>query len=196
MFRLGVNDMLKKISGLALAASVVLTAGSASAKYDGSKVITAPNIVATMKTRPLTVQDQTVRTECGDCHMVFPPQRLTKNAWTKIMTTLSDHFGEDATLDAETAKHIEDYLLANALDKKLDFRTKLRLESWKKKGVVDPLRITETPEWTRHHIKKQHYKAMVKEVGYDGHANCIMCHRGAEHGLYEEFNGLYGDKGH
>ena len=142
--------------------------------------------------RPYSVTDEMTRAECGDCHMAFPASRLTGTAWVKIMSNLSDHFGDDATLDAESVKHIQDYLVKNALDRpgkngKMGIRTKMRLAAWKKKGFVDPIRITETPEWTRHHTKKHNYHDMAKEVGYTGGANCIKCHKGAERGLYEDF---------
>lgn len=145
--------------------------------------------------RPYTVQDEVVRAECGDCHVTFAPMRLTATAWSKIMSNLSDHFGEDASMDVETAKHIEAYLVKNALDRpgkdgKMGIRTKMRLAAWKKKGFVDPIRISVTPEWTRHHTKARRYKVMAKDVGYDG-PNCIKCHKGAERGYYEDFGDLY-----
>ena len=179
--------MLNKIVGIAAAGVIALSTASAMATDSGME--------KALKERPYTVTDKTVRSECGDCHMVFPPQRLTKNAWTKIMTTLDNHFGEDASLDDATAKHIEAYLVAHALDAKGGIRTEMRLKAWKKKGIVDPLRITETPEWTRHHTKKRRYHLMAKDVGYTGGTNCIKCHKGAERGLYEEFEGLYGGGG-
>lgn len=139
-----------------------------------------------------TVKDETVRTECGDCHMVFPPSRLTQNGWKKIMANLDNHFGEVATLPSEeTTKYIEDYLVAHAMDRKLTYPVKLRIESWAKKGIVDPIRITELPEWTRHHSGKK-YQLMSEAVGYKRGANCIKCHLHAEKGYFEEFPGLFG----
>jgi len=162
------------------AALVALSAASAGAgEYD--------NI-------PETVTDAITRAECGACHMVFPPNRLTKGGWTKIMATLSDHFGEDASLKAEKVAHIEAYLTANALDAKDRVPTRMVLKQWAKKGLVDPIRITETPNWTRHH-STQKYKRMAEEVGYTRGANCIVCHKNAEKGMYEEFPGMYGGGG-
>lgn len=165
--------MLTKLTAFAAAGIFVLSTATASAAD-----------------RPLSVKDELTRTECGDCHMVFPSTRLTKNAWKKIMATLDDHFGDDASLDAATAKHIEAYLVENAMDAKMGIRTKMRLAAWKKKGIVDVLRITELPEWTRHHNTNK-YKFMVKDVGYARGSNCIRCHKGAETGLYEEFDDRY-----
>ncbi|MBL4692397.1 MAG: hypothetical protein JKY92_03610 [Magnetovibrio sp.] len=142
--------------------------------------------------RPFTVQDKVTRAECGDCHMVFPPSRLTRTAWKKIMGSLSDHFGEDASLDADTSQHIEGVYVAGALDRpdkngKMGIRTKMRLAAWKKKGVVDPLRITETPEWIRHHVVKANYKKMSADKKYSRGSNCITCHANGERGIYEDF---------
>ena len=170
--------MLHKIAGLATAGVLILSTATAGAAD-----------------RPLTVQDEVTRTECGDCHMVFPPAHLTGKAWSKIMATLEDHFGEDASLDAESIKHIEAYLVSKSLDAKGGIRTEMRLKAWAKKGIVDPLRITETPEWTRHHTKKHRYKLMAADVGYTRGSNCTQCHKDAETGLYEEFEGQYGDRG-
>lgn len=135
------------------------------------------------------VQDEITRTECGDCHMAFPPYRLTKNAWRKIMGNLENHFGENAALDPETVKHIEGYLVEHAIDSKDSIPVKMRLAAWKKKGIVDAIRITELPEWTRHHTAKEKYKRMSADVGYTRGSNCIKCHKGAEKGYYEEFPG-------
>lgn len=144
--------------------------------------------------RPLTVQHPETRKECGDCHMVFPPNRLSMAGWKKIMTNLGNHFGEDASLNKDTVQKIEAFLVSKAFDAKDTYPAKLRLEAWKKKGIVDPMRITETPGWQRHH-KTAKYKRMSKEVNYERGSNCIICHKKAEYGMYEEFPGLYGSGG-
>lgn len=165
--------MFSKMMGLTAAGLIALGAASAGA--------------ADFEGRKLTVEDETVRKECGACHMVFPPSRLTQGGWKKIMADLGNHFGEDASLSAETAKHIEDYLVSGALDVEGGIRTELRLKAWAKKGLIDPIRITETPEWVRHHPAKDTYRKMSAEVGYNRGSNCIKCHKGAEYGLYEDY---------
>jgi len=166
--------MLNKFIITALAGAIALgatTAGAAEAEY--------------------VIKDELTRTECGDCHMGFPPNRLTSVGWKKIMAGLKDHFGEDASLDPKTVKHIEAYLVSKAMDSKPNVPTKMKLAAWKKKGINDPIRITETPYWTRHHGSPK-YKRMTKEVKYARGVNCIICHKNAERGTYEEFPGLYG----
>lgn len=160
----------------------VLAFGSASANAAGNEQY------------PLTVQHEETRKECGDCHMVFPPNRLTKGGWKKIMKGLSDHFGEDASLDKGAVKSIQAFLVSKAFDARDTYPTKLKLQAWKKKGLVDPIRITVTPGWLRHH-KTAKYKRMSKEIKYTRGANCIICHKNAERGMYEEFDGLYGIAG-
>jgi len=164
--------VFSKMIGLTAASVIALCAASVGA--------------ADFEGRELSVKDEVVRKECGDCHMVFPPSKLTQGGWKKIMSDLGNHFGEDASISAETVKHIEDYLVAGALDATGGIRTELRLKAWAKKGLIDPIRITETPEWVRHHPAKETYNKMAAEVGYDKGSNCIKCHKGAEYGMYEE----------
>ena len=144
-----------------------------------------------IKDIPYTVLDETTASECGDCHMVFPPNRLTAGGWGKIMDNLSNHFGENARLKPKTAEHIKAYLQSKSLDAKNSYPSKLLIKQWAKKGLVDPIRITETPNWTRHHTT-QKYKLMSKEKNYLRGSNCIICHKNALRGMYEEFPGLYG----
>ena len=172
--------MLKTVVYAAVAGAVVLGASVSSPRAEGIQIpADAPDVV----------QDEITRRECGDCHMVFPPHRLPQNSWRKIIGDLENHFGENAALDADTGKHIEDYLVANAMDTKASVPVKMRLAAWKKRGIVDPVRITELPEWTRHHTAKEKYKRMTADVGYTRGSNCIKCHKGAEKGYFEEFPG-------
>jgi hypothetical protein len=50
-------------------------------------------------------------TECGDCHMAFPPTMLPAASWQDMMRALDDHFGDDAELDAETTDQIAAFLV-------------------------------------------------------------------------------------
>ena len=62
------------------------------------------------------VTDPVVKKECGSCHMAFPPQFLPRRSWQKLVDTLADHFGENASLGEAQRKSVLDYLLANAAD--------------------------------------------------------------------------------
>src|SRR5690606_14789629 len=46
--------------------------------------------------RPLTVVDETWRSECGACHMAYPPGLLPWPVWRDMLAGLDDHFGENA----------------------------------------------------------------------------------------------------
>ena len=37
--------------------------------------------------------------ECSACHFAFPAAMLPSASWTRLMSSLESHFGEDASLD-------------------------------------------------------------------------------------------------
>ena len=103
-----------------------------------------------------------------------------KASWEKIMTNLDNHFGEDASLDTQTTKHITEYLIAEAGDTGFWSSKFLRgLDSQN-----PPIRITETKYWIREHRGISDAKWKSERVG--SKANCAACHRGAERGYYED----------
>lgn len=128
------------------------------------------------------VTDQTTLKECGDCHMAFQPSMLPARSWKAVMAGLSDHFGENASLPAETAQAIEAYLVANAGD------AGGSAGSPAIRGLAPtdaPLRISDTPYWIAEH------RGEVRPGAFDNpkvgsKANCVACHRGAEKGYYED----------
>ncbi|MBI4754418.1 MAG: diheme cytochrome c [Betaproteobacteria bacterium] len=128
------------------------------------------------------VADPVVREECGSCHMPFAASMLPADSWQRMMGNLKDHFGDDASVDAETARRITGYLVANAAD------TGGRRYSDKLlRGVAmnnAPLRITELPKWVREHRKVADWEWKHKDVRT--RANCAACHRDAERGYYDE----------
>ena len=54
------------------------------------------------------------KTECGACHVAYPPQLLPPSSWKAVMAGLDRHFGTDASLDAATATEITAFLEKNA----------------------------------------------------------------------------------
>ena len=126
------------------------------------------------------VSDPLTAKECGDCHMAFQPGFLPARSWKKIMETLPDHFGEDASLPPEKVEHIRKYLMDNAADVRGP-RKMLR-------GVGrdwTPLRISELPYWVREHREEvPEWKWKDPKVG--SKANCKACHRQADKGYYED----------
>lgn len=106
--------------------------------------------------------------ECGECHMAYQPALLPAASWDRIMDGLSDHFGEDASLEAGLAADIRAHLTKNAA------------------GRGDPgvARITEQRWWSREHRKFRPEVWQRKDVG--SKANCEACHRDAASGIYED----------
>lgn len=126
------------------------------------------------------VADAIVEAECGACHLAFSPAMLPVRSWQAIMSGLADHFGEDASLDAESVSHIENYLGAHAADSSSRYREVLRGLS----SADAPLRISDLPWWIREHDEVRPTAFDDPKVG--SKANCVACHRGAASGWYED----------
>ncbi|PWC36053.1 diheme cytochrome c [Azospirillum sp. TSO35-2] len=128
--------------------------------------VTAGAALANEFERVPPVTHAATQKECGECHMAYQPGLLPASSWNRIMDGLSDHFGENASLPAETAATIRNYLTQNAGsgDGRLIRITEQRW--WQRKHDFDPA------IWTR------------KTVG--AKSNCEACHRTAARGLYED----------
>jgi hypothetical protein len=114
--------------------------------------------------------EETFVNECGACHLAFPAGFLPKRSWQAIMDGLSTHFGEDASLDAATAKVIADYLLADASDA-IDNNSPA-LRGLRPEDV--PMRITDTPYWKGVHGEVS--SAAFARPNIKSPANCLACH--------------------
>ena len=78
-------------------------------QYDTSKIITQI---------PNSPKQKLYVKECGSCHMAYQAEFLPKRSWKKMMSGLEDHFGVDATVEAEDEKMLSLYLRDNAADSK------------------------------------------------------------------------------
>ena len=131
--------------------------------------------------RVAPVTDPTVAKECGSCHMAFPPQFLPQRSWRKLVDTLAEHFGENASLGEAERKAVLAYLLANAADGPRAGREGRKLAQ----GIPasqTPLRITETPQWAKEHREVRADR--WRDPTVKSKANCVACHKGADRGLY------------
>ena len=126
------------------------------------------------------VRDATVKKECGACHMAFQPGFLPARSWDRIIDGLADHFGEDASLPADSAAIIRRHLLANAGDVAGQGAAR-KFMRWVAPGGA-PLRITENPAFLREHRFAASVWSDPKVVTK---SNCLACHSGAERGVYE-----------
>ncbi len=124
--------------------------------------------------------DDTYASECGDCHYAYNPSLLPRNSWQGIMAGLDDHFGEDASLDSETANSILAYLnkySSEAWDS--EAANNLRIVS-----VKNPLSITATAYWRRRHGEID--KKVFEQSNIGSKGNCVACHRDADSGRFDD----------
>ncbi|MDF1763982.1 MAG: diheme cytochrome c [Oleibacter sp.] len=138
------------------------------------------NTLPTPKSPGTSTADATrYQEECGSCHLAYPAKLLPARSWHQIMTTLPDHFGDDASLDEGLQAEILAYLSAHSASNKS--------RMMKGVGYDDvPLRITELNFFTRKHRKIP--ERMVQgnpEVG--SFTQCNACHgSGAVKGKFNE----------
>ncbi|GEO80007.1 cytochrome C [Pararhodospirillum oryzae] len=145
---------------------VAVHAGSAWADQDWVPPVTDP---ATLK-------------ECGECHMAFQPAFLPARSWDKMMDTLDDHFGDNASLPADTTAAIRAYLTANAGDVRPQGLARSFM-AWVEPGGA-PQRLTENPDFRREHRKITAQK--LQRSGALSIVNCPACHQGADRGWYDD----------
>ncbi len=127
------------------------------------------------------VSDPLVTKECGACHMAFQPALLPARSWSRMMATLDDHFGEDATLPAETAAAVGAYLTAHAGDTTSGVRAG-KFMRWVAPGGA-PQRITENPYFQRKH---RFPDSVWRDPKVVTKSNCPACHLGADQGWYDD----------
>jgi hypothetical protein len=118
---------------------------------------------------PVAPKHPAWNSECGSCHVAYPPALLTASGWRTVMSGLDRHFGSDASLDDKTRADITRFLESQA-------GKSARIAS--KDG-----RITGTV-WFRH--EHDEIPARVWRTGVKSPAQCQACHTGAGKGRYGE----------
>ena len=123
------------------------------------------------------------KTECGDCHMAYQPGFLPARSWKKLMSTLDQHFDENAEVDADTQKQLTQYLVENAAETSNYKRSKAVMRSLSSQQT--PLRISETRYFLRKHDElSDRYVKDNPEV--KTFSRCEVCHTEADKGSYDE----------
>jgi len=125
-------------------------------------------------------ENATYKKECGACHYAHNPSLLPASSWAALMTSLHEHFGEDASLDGPTTGRLAAWLVSNAAE---TFDT----ESAHRFRIVapdDPYRVSSTPYWVRKHASVSPDVFVRKSVR--SKVNCHACHRDAESGRYDD----------
>jgi len=127
------------------------------------------------------ISDPVVRAECSDCHMLYQPEMLTVEAWTAMISDLSNHFGEDATLPAETVKLVLNAHVAQAADVSTHRQAKRFIKGADANKV--PMRILDTARFHDKHERVLPEVFKRKNVG--NKSNCKGCHLKADKGDYD-----------
>jgi hypothetical protein len=113
------------------------------------------------------------RNECGDCHMAYPPNMLSRDSWRGVMASLENHFGDNAELDAETAGEIGSFLDRHAA------------RTMDGAGTGRPARITET-RWFRAQHHEIPARMVTNNPGVKSFSRCEACHTRAAEGGFDE----------
>ena len=123
------------------------------------------------------------RSECGGCHLAYPPTMLPTVSWQATMATLEDHFGENAELDLETGAQILNFLGDHAAGQgRGDYSERM----WRAtRGMAPSSRITETDYFIgQHHEIPPTMVAGNPEVR--SFSRCEACHTRAAEGSFDE----------
>ncbi|WP_255535943.1 diheme cytochrome c [Polynucleobacter sp. MG-27-Goln-C1] len=112
--------------------------------------------------------------ECASCHMAYPPGLLSEQSWKNVMSSLSKHFGTDASVDAKTQAEITSWLIKNAATRQ------------KYSETAPENRITKTSWFIRKHDEVR--PDIWKRAGVKSPANCGACHIDAAKGVFSENN--------
>ncbi|MBU1217521.1 cytochrome b/b6 domain-containing protein [bacterium] len=119
--------------------------------------------------------------ECISCHTLYPPYLLPKESWVKMMGELENHFGDDASLDAEATNSIREYLVKNSAEsstKESAFKILNSMDS------NETIAITKTPYWKKRH--REIDESVFKSKKVASAANCKACHTKVEQGLLND----------
>lgn len=125
----------------------------------------------------------TYQKECGACHMAYPAEFLPARSWQKLLSTLDDHFGENAELAAEDVQKLRDYLDANAAD-----HSDSRIAHRMLQGVdarETPLRISQLSYFVRRHDEVPE-RMSVGNPDVRSMSRCDACHTRATEGSFSE----------
>jgi len=115
------------------------------------------------------------KSECGACHVAYPPALLPARSWEELMAGLANHFGEDASLDTASAREIGEYLVRESGDRGAS-RTGRKAANAIASAEA-PMRITGT-RWFRHE-HDEIAPEIWRRAAIGSPANCGACHKGA-----------------
>lgn len=124
---------------------------------------------------PVNIADSAYVAQCSDCHMAYHPSLLPAKSWHEIMSTLSDHFGEDASVSAADRQKIEAYLVAHSAET-TDTKPALLFRD------NTALSVNDSRAWQR--IHRNIPKATFAAAPVYSKTNCAACHSDAASGWF------------
>lgn len=139
---------------------VLALAAAAEAVADGER--RAPQV-------PLTPE---YKQECGACHVPYAPRLLPPQSWQRLMGNLPNHFGTDASLDADTTKALSSWLAGAAANTRRAREAPPEDRITRSRWFVHEHDDVAAATWTKPAVKSA--------------ANCAACHTRAEEGNFSE----------
>ena len=120
--------------------------------------------------------------ECGSCHFAYQAGLLPSNSWNKMMSNLSDHFGDDASVDEKTFQTLSSYLNENSAEKSMQYKRSRKIVE-NLNGTI-PDSISKMPYMKKKHEDIKENLITQKEV--KGMFNCTACHQNAKKGIFSD----------
>jgi len=126
------------------------------------------------------VRNELYKQECASCHMAYQPGLLPADSWRKLISSLDNHFGENAELGVDEMHAILAYLEANAGEADGLGRS----AAFARTSPKGSIRITESRYFLRKHREVPKRFLANQQIG--SFSNCVACHRSADKGIYNE----------
>jgi len=121
----------------------------------------------------------TYQQECGDCHPAYHQSLRTQHDWQAIMNNLSDHYGEDASLDETSHRKIATFLnIQNAFSFDTEVAHKIGRDDTRNQ------RVTDTRYWQKKHDELNGDDFNHPSIG--SKVNCNACHKDADIGRFDD----------
>lgn len=114
---------------------------------------------------------KTYQQECAGCHMAYPPGMLPPASWQRIMGSLDQHYGTNASLDAPTVRELSAWLATQSA------------QSTGKRRASEPPpqdRITRSSWFVHEHDEIS--ASVWKRASIKSPANCMACHTQSKDG--------------
>jgi len=126
----------------------------------------------------------TFEKSCSACHTLYAPGLLPARSWKVMMSGLSNHFGDNAEMEAKNRDEVSAYLQRNAADVVENIYSEQLLLSIK--PDESPLRFTDTSYFKLLH-DIVHPDMVIGNPDVKSIARCDVCHKETLEGRYNRF---------